>query len=128
MVWSWFSTLNFSKKRNPNIGKYFLCLLVKHNTLKLKCSYYSSSPCLLNTENFGGKKVFFRPSHSQHNSVIVVIKRNFSGLKEIPQKLFDKCSHLCIYTTLTLIRVVFLGIRFETGEKEQNYTPLSKTR
>ena len=83
----------------------------KHVTLRMLFSASSSSlPQLFrNMEEFRAKKIIYRSSDSQCNSVLCCYERKFfwsilflykSQQRGIPQRLLDKCSHLFIWTLL----------------------------
>ena len=83
----------------------------KHVTLRMLFSASSSSlPQLFrNMEEFRAKKIIYRSSDSQCNSVLCCYERKFFWSilllykwqqRGIPQRLLDKCSHLFIWTLL----------------------------
>ena len=83
----------------------------KHVTLRMLFSASSSSLTQLfrNMEEFRAKKIIYRSSDSQCNSVLCCYERKFfwsilflykSQQRGIPQRLLDKCSHLFIWTLL----------------------------
>ena len=83
----------------------------KHVTLRMLFSASSSSlPQLFrNMEEFRAKKIIYRSSDSQCNSVLCCYERKFFWTilllykwqqRGIPQRLLDKCSHLFIWTLL----------------------------
>ena len=59
---------------------YLLRLLVKHNVLELSFSPLFFSTTFPEYRGIRSKKIFYRPSNNQYNSVFVAIKGNISGL------------------------------------------------
>ena len=111
IIWNKF-LYTFWQELKSFYERSFYCVCLKSKTL-CTCQFSPSSLFspwrFRNICEFAAKKIFRRPSNSQYNSAICYYKRKFfwsilflnmSLQRGIPQRLLNKCSHLCIYKLL----------------------------